>query len=170
MPLNIVQWSHFLHDRLWISPSIKSISNELNITCHVFASQLFGHCDVIANGLWRHQQNVKWANETQGLCVKILVLASFMDSLCSVKNKIMYVLLWRTVYALTRVLFWCLFPSLLHNSGNKHQNNPLVSAWTVRHVSTYIILYLLMVMSWHRNTFCILCLLQEESTGEQKGQ
>ena len=24
----------------------------------------------------------------------------------------MYVLLWRTVYALTRVLFWCLFPSL----------------------------------------------------------
>ena len=36
----------------------------------------------------------------------------------------MYVLLWRSVYALTRVLFWCLFPSLLRNSGNKHQNNP----------------------------------------------
>ena len=53
----------------------------------------------------------------------------------------MYVLLWRTVYALTRVLFWCLFPSLLRNSGNKHQNNPLVSAQTVRHASTYIILY-----------------------------
>ena len=53
----------------------------------------------------------------------------------------MYVLLWRTVYALTRVLFWSLFPSLLRNSGNKHQNNPLVSAQTVRHASTYIILY-----------------------------
>ena len=39
-------------------------------------------------------------------------LASFMDSLCRVKNKIMYVLLWRTVYALTLVLFWCLFPEL----------------------------------------------------------
>ena len=53
----------------------------------------------------------------------------------------MYVLSWRTISALTRVLFWCLFPSLLHNSGNKHQNNPLVSAETVRHESTYIILY-----------------------------
>ena len=68
-------------------------------------------------------------------------LAPFMDSLCCVRNKIMYVLLWRTVYALTRLLFWCLFPSLLRNSGNKHQNNPLVSAETVRHASTYIILY-----------------------------
>ena len=54
-----------------------------------------------------------------------------MDSLCHVRNKIMYVLLWLTVYALTRVLFWCLFPSLQRNSGNKHQNNPLVSALTV---------------------------------------
>ena len=35
----------------------------------------------------------------------------------------------------------CLFPSLLRNSGNKHKNNPLVSAETVRHLSTYIILY-----------------------------
>ena len=54
----------------------------------------------------------------------------------------MYVLSWRTVSALTRVLFRFLFPSLLRNSGNKHQNNPLVSAETVRHESTYIILYL----------------------------
>ena len=53
----------------------------------------------------------------------------------------MYVLSWRTVSVLTWALFWCLFPSLLRNSGNKHQNNPLVSAETVRHSSTYIILY-----------------------------
>ena len=38
--------------------------------------------------------------------------------------------------------FLYLFPSLLHNSGNKHQNNPLVSAESVRHSSTYIILYI----------------------------
>ena len=31
---------YFLHDRPWISPWIKSISNELDIICHVFASQL----------------------------------------------------------------------------------------------------------------------------------
>ena len=54
----------------------------------------------------------------------------------------MYILSWRTVSALTWVLFWYLFPSLLHNSGNKHQNNPLVSAETIRHSSTYIILYI----------------------------
>ena len=39
-------------------------------------------------------------------------------------------------------VIWYLFPSLLRNSGNKHQNNPLVSAETVRHSSTYIILYI----------------------------
>ena len=121
-------YEDFLHDWPWISPWIKSISNELDITCHVFASQLSGHCDIIANRLWRHRQNIRRTSEPLGWCVKILVLASFMGSLCRVRNKIMYVLLWRTVYVLTRVLFWCLFPSLLRNSGNKHQNNPLVSA------------------------------------------
>ena len=53
----------------------------------------------------------------------------------------MYVLSLQTVFALTRVLFWYLFPSLLRNSGNKYQNNPLVSAETVHHSSIYIILY-----------------------------
>ena len=123
----IIYRQHFLHDRPWLSPWINSTSNELDITCHVFASQLSGHCDVIANRLWRNQKNVRRASETRGWCVKILLLVSFMDSLCRVRNKIMYVLLWRTVYVLTRLLFWCLFPSLLRTSGNKHQNNPLVS-------------------------------------------
>ena len=118
----------FLHDRPWILPWIKSISNELNITCHVFASQLSDHCDIIANRLRCHQQNVRRASETRGWCVQFLVLASFMYSLCRVRNEIMYVPLSRTVYALTRVLFWCLFHSLLRNSGYKHHNNPLVSA------------------------------------------
>ena len=54
----------------------------------------------------------------------------------------MYVLSWRTVSVLTRMLFWCLFPQLRSNEGNKHQNNTPVSAETVRHESTYIILFL----------------------------
>ena len=119
----------------------KPISNELDITIHVMASQLSGHCDVINNRLGRHQQNENRASETRGWCVKIVFSSSFMDSLCIVRNKIMYVLSWRTVSALTRVLFWYLLPSLLWDSGNKHQNKPLVSAKTVRHSSTYIILY-----------------------------
>ena len=57
-------------------------------------------------------------------------------------NKIMFVLSRRTVSTLTRVLLRCLSPSLPHNSGNKHQNNPLVSVQTVRHSSSYSILYI----------------------------
>ena len=59
----------------------------------------------------------------------------------------MYVLSWRTVSALTRVLFLYLFPSLLHNSGNKHKNNPLVSVETVLHSSIYIILHNFVVIT-----------------------
>ena len=47
----------FLHGRPWISPWIKSISNELDIIMHVIASQLSAYCDAISNRLWRHQQN-----------------------------------------------------------------------------------------------------------------
>ena len=126
----------FLHDRPWISPWIKSISNELDIVIHVIASQLSGQCDVIGNRLWRHQLNENRVSETRKRCVKIVVLSSFMDSFCCVRNKIMHVLSWRTVCALTRVLFGCLF-----------QNNPLVSAETVRHSSTYVILYVNHVLS-----------------------
>ena len=60
----------------------------------------------------------------------------------STKSRIMYVLEWRTVSALARGLFWCLFPELRSNEGNTHQNNTRVSAETVRHESTYIILFL----------------------------
>ena len=65
-----------------------------------------------------------------------------MDTLCHVRNNIMYVLSSQTVSALTRVLFLCLFPLLLCNLRNKRKNKPLVSAETVRHSSTCIILYL----------------------------
>ena len=58
------------------------------------------------------------------------------------KDRIMYVLEWRIVSALTRGLFWSLFPELRSNEGNKYQNNTRVSAETVRHESTYIILFL----------------------------
>ena len=43
-------------------------------------------------------------------------------------------------FVLTQVLFCCLFPSLLRNSGNKQQDNALVSTETFRHSGTYIIL------------------------------
>ena len=54
--INKGEYCIFLHDLPWISPWIKSICNELDIIIHVIASQLSGHCDVISNRLWRHQQ------------------------------------------------------------------------------------------------------------------
>ena len=71
--------------------------------------------------------------------MKIIVFIIY-GCVISCKNEIMYILLWWAVYAITQLLFWCLFPSL-RNSGNKHQNNPLVNAYTVCHLSTYIILH-----------------------------
>ena len=58
------------------------------------------------------------------------------------KYRVLYVLEWRTAYALARGLFWCLFPELRSSEGNKHQNNTRVSASTIRHESTYIVLFL----------------------------
>ena len=59
-------------------PWIKSISNELDIICHVFASQLSGYCDDTANGLWRRWKNIKWASEAQDDVWRSSFLASFM--------------------------------------------------------------------------------------------
>ena len=107
----------------------------------MIASQLSGICDVISNRLGRHQQNDNRASETWGWCIKIVVFI-VIYGLYHVRNVMMYVRSWWTVSALTRVLFWYLSPSLLHNSGNKHQNNPFVSTETVCHSNTYIILYI----------------------------
>ena len=76
----------FLHDRPWISPWIKSISNELDIIIHMTASQLSGHCDVISNRLWRHQQNENWASETRGRCVNIVVFIVIIGFVMSCKK------------------------------------------------------------------------------------
>ena len=122
----------FLHDQSWISTWIKSMSNELDITIHVIASQLSRSCDITNNRLWLHQWSKDGSSETGGRCVEIVVSSSFMYSLCRVRKTMMCVFSWRAVSVLTRVLFWCLFPWLLRNSGNNHLDNPLVGAVTDR--------------------------------------
>ena len=56
-------------------------------------------------------------------------------------NNVCTLLQWRTVSAITIGLFWCLFPKLGCNEGNKHQNNTLVSAWTVCHEYTHYLIF-----------------------------
>ena len=63
----------FLHELPWILPWIKLISNELDITIHMIASQLSHYCDVIGNWLWRHQQNEDRVSEAPWQYVRIFI-------------------------------------------------------------------------------------------------
>ena len=103
---------------------MKSISNELDSTIHVIASQLSRKCDVISNRLWRHQRN-------ENRFSKIVILSSFMDSLYRVRNKIV-----TNGFCAHSSAFSCIFTSLLRNSGNKRKNNHLMRTETIRHSST----------------------------------
>ena len=69
-------WYIFLHDRPWKPPWINSISNQLDITIHIIASQLSSHCDVISNRLWHYQLGRK-PNEwnTGSMCKDRRVIA-----------------------------------------------------------------------------------------------
>ena len=82
-----IEYIYFLHDRPWIPPWIKSISNELYITIHAIASQLSGHCDFISNRLWRHQPNENRASETRGRCVKLFVFIGIYGCVMSCRIK-----------------------------------------------------------------------------------
>ena len=133
----------FLHDQPQILPWKKFISNEWshhNYLVIVTSSAI--DCGIISR---TKTERVRHGDDVQ----RLSFLSSCMDWLCRVRNIIMYVLLCQIVSAFTWVWFWCLFPLLLRNSGNKHQNNPLMSAETVRHSCTYIILnvYILVMMS-----------------------
>ena len=72
----------FFHELPWI----KSISNELDTTIHVIASQLSRYCDVICNRLWRHQQNEDRVSETRGRCVNIVVFVIIYGYIMSCKK------------------------------------------------------------------------------------
>ena len=151
------EWAHncFLHDRPWISPWIKSISKELDIVIHVIASHLSGHCDVICNRLWPHQQNGNWGSETRERCVKIVVLSLFMDSFCRVRNKIMYVLLWRMFLRSLGCYFGVYFPSC---EATREINNKITLSWALKQFVTRVhtLLYIYIYGIYHRiyTTFC----------------
>ena len=75
-------------------PWIKSIYSDLDITFYLLASKSSGHVMV----LWRHQQYIvtspavrKQSEETPN---RLFVI---MRGLCRVKNRIMFVLEWRTI-------------------------------------------------------------------------
>ena len=147
---------------IWVDVSIGNhakINDEYFIFVFIFI-QISKCIDFVHHSV--HRQCVyalHFAVSNTGLmCEDVSFLSSFMDSLCCVKNMIMYVLSWHTVYAFNGVLSWCLFSESLCNSGNKHKNNPFISTLTVHHSSPYIILYILQphaisLLCWVRVTW-----------------
>ena len=102
----------------------KSINNKFDITFLMRTSQLQVNCDVttsVARWIvtsWPERKQTK--RGTMSMCEN-----RFFDRhSCHVRNRIMYALSWRTVHALTRNLFWCLFMGLRSNEGNKHHRHP----------------------------------------------
>ena len=91
----------FLHDQLRISPWIRTISNELDITFHVSFT--------IVWSLWRHHQNVNRTSETRGRCVKIVALVVINEYVISCKKKI-HVFPWRCI-TLIALLFSIIYVS-----------------------------------------------------------
>ena len=131
---NLVKDKPFLHDRPWISLWIKSISNQLDITVHMIASQLSRYYDIISNGLWRHQQNEDRASETQAWCVTIVVFIVIYGFVMS-WNKIKYVLSWQTVSALTRVFFFVYFPRCF---ATREINTKITLLWALKQFVTRV--------------------------------
>ena len=64
--------------------------------------------------------------------ITIPMLLSILQQMFFMKThyieRIMYELEWQIVYELTRGLYWYSFSELQSNNGNKHQNNPWVTA------------------------------------------
>ena len=114
---NIEMTKHYLlHDRSWISRWIKSRSNISFCICPRNNCNIM-HCATDCDVITRIRTH--WVRH--GIDVwRSRVRSSFVASLCCVRNELIYVLWWQTVFALTRVLIGWLIPSLLRNLGNKH--------------------------------------------------
>ena len=138
-----MRYEVFLHDQ----PCKSLICSKLDISIQVIALQLSCYCDVISNRLWRHQQNKDQASETRGQCVKIFVFIIIYVVVITCKKYDNVCTLVMNCFCAHLTAILCLFPSLLCKWESKHKNDPLVSVETVRHSSTYIILYILWVQN-----------------------
>ena len=87
-----------------LRPAVNIAVNKIDIKrvryhFHVIAQQLSGHCDVISTQLWRHQQNVDRPRSHGDGVWRSSFLSSFMGTFCRVRNQIMCIFSWQTVYA-----------------------------------------------------------------------
>ena len=70
-----------------------------------------------------------------------------MDSLCRVRNKIMYVLSWRTVFALTQCYFGIYFPRCF---ATREINTNITLSWALKQFVTRVHTLFSMSLRWPR--------------------
>ena len=117
------------------------------VFCHIFVTKI---CDNTHKKIWKYFLGTRISpgfknttvTTTYLLCIRLVLGCVLLSIAIDFRGyfpetlgahqlntyRMMYVPMWRTVNALTRVLYWCLFPELRSNEGNKHQNNTRVSA------------------------------------------
>ena len=100
----------------------------------MFASQLSGHCDVISNRLWRHQQNVKWAKESRGRRVKILVFNVIYGFIMSCKKNNVCTLVTNRLCAHSSVIL--VFISIV--AATREINTKITLSWAHKQFATRV--------------------------------
>ena len=92
--------------------------------------------------LWRHQQSIVTSSAEErprewdtGTILKIVVLSSFMDSLCRVRNKIMYVLDDELFLRSLECYFCVYFPRCF---ATREINTKITLSWALKQVATRV--------------------------------
>ena len=115
-------------------PALNIAVNKINI--ELIRYHLSRVLVTIVWSLWRHRQSIVTssaehkASGTRDGVWRSSFLASFMEALCRVRNKIIYILLWQTVYALTRVFFCVYFPRCC---ATREINTKITLSWAHKH-------------------------------------
>ena len=146
----------------WIWPWMKSMSNELRLFLCVRASQLLrrNSYNIISNRLWRHQWSIKQVGKTRGWCVKIGTLFVFYVLFISYeKHDNIFTVVTNFLYEHSGVMLVC------NSLAALHQHNTPMSAYTVRHSSTYIILYVFTCVSANHTHHTFIGSYINETTG-----
>ena len=96
----------YLHEQNRYLTSQISLFTWSRHNCLVIVTSSGIICDIIS------RLKTEWARHGDNVC-RSSFISSFMYLLCHVRNRIMDVLLWQILSALTLVIFWCLFILLL---------------------------------------------------------
>ena len=164
------------HAHIWqVPPQLSWVSAEFELFCvkrkGCFINTEYAEYGIngIRNNTCSVNSQIKCCHLLSSSCNKIAFLNVIYRLLCRVGNELRYIMSsWPIDYALTRVLFWYQFPSLLRSSGTKHQNINLMSALTKfqLHVKHYTLYIYIMLKNIHLKSFVTLFVVVYTTSSE----